>query len=88
MSECRKAADLLLSAGVPASISPSEGLFQVLVPEGWEERAGMALTEDWDREAERLGHDIALEAQGLCPACGDPLLPDAPSCPSCGIALA
>lgn len=88
MGECRPAADLLMEAGIPASIAPSEALFQVLVPEGWEESAARALAEDWDREAGRLGHDLALEEKGLCPACGDPLLPEAPACPSCGIALA
>lgn len=88
MHDCREAADLLLEAGIPASIAPSEALFQVLVPEGMQDGAYRALGEDWDREAGRLGHEIALEAQGLCPACGDPVLPEGAACPSCGIALA
>ena len=92
-----RAAHLLQLAGIPASLVPSEKPSRLLlmVPEGWEERAARTLSEAWDRDAERMGLDpvteekaLALEAEGLCPACGDPLLPEGKDCPSCGIALA
>lgn len=52
------------------------------------EEKAPAPVEVLEREVESQGLVIALEAQNLCPACGDPLLPDAAACPSCGIALA
>ena len=92
--DCRRAADLLLRQGIPASLSEEGGSVRLLVPEGWEEKARLALSEAWDRDVQNLGMDpvtdeeaLALEAEGKCPACGDPLMPGGASCPSCGIAL-
>ena len=102
--ECEEVARILQRRGIPVSLVQSDGasggrgrmlLFEVLVPAPWSDQARQALAEAWEQEAERQGLDpvtegeaLALEAQGICPACGDPLLPGAPACASCGIALA
>jgi hypothetical protein len=91
----------LKDAGIPVAMTKEEdpsgraAHFQVLVPVGWEARAREILAVDWERETEAQGLDpvtqgkaMALDAQGLCPACGDALLPEAAQCASCGIALA
>ncbi len=99
--DCERAAQRLGDAGIPVAMAmaPEEKgrlrAFHLLVPVGWEPRALELLAADWEREAEALGHApvtgdeaLALEARGLCPACGDALMPEAAQCPSCGIALA
>ncbi len=99
--DCREAARILEREGIPFSLVPAgqaparREVFEIQVPAGWEEPARRALAAVWEREAERQGLDpvtegeaLALDAQGLCPACSDPLLPGAEACPSCGIALA
>ena len=99
--ECERVAQRLRREGVPVAMAREaeerRGLtmFHLLVPAGWEPRVREVLAADWERETEAQGLDpvtqdeaLALEAQGLCPACGDALMPEAAACSSCGIALA
>ena len=100
--ECEEVARILQREGVTVFIAKAGEtparrgpVFEVQVPVSWSEQARTVLAAAWEREAERQGLDpvtegeaLALEAQGLCPACGDPLLPGSPACNSCGIALA
>ena len=90
--ECEEMVRILASSGIETWV---DGAGRVLVPARLCELAEAALASVWEKAAQDQGLDpvtpgeaMALEARGLCPACGDPILPGAQACPSCGIALA
>lgn len=94
---CLEMAGTLRKGGVPVTVVPSprpeasgkpSQLFVVAVPEADRGRADACLTQAWDELLRAQGEEIAREAEGLCPACGDPIVPGRAPCPSCGIALA
>ncbi|GEM_PF-6508674 len=102
--DCEEIVRLLQRQDIPVALAKSgeapgrKGrmtVFEVQVPPEWLEAARKVQTEAWEQEAARQGLNpvtqgeaLALEAEGKCPACNDPLLPDASVCTSCGIALA